>query len=275
VIHYNSPREDKLFMPINCGGMTETLLESELFGHIKGSFTGAIRDKKGLFEVSDQGTVFLDEIAEMSPALQVKFLRVLQEGTFLPVGGTDPRKVDVRIISATNKNLKELVAKGDFREDLYYRLNVIKIALPPLRKRQEDIPLLVEHFIKTMESARKKNIVGVRNDALKYLLNYNWPGNIRELQNVLERAIALASTKYVTREDLPEEIIKRQEKMPYPMDIHHSFEEVKKEYFYRLLTETRGNVTQSAQRAQLDRSTFQRFLKKYHLKASDFKESNP
>lgn len=278
-IHYNSPRKDRPFNPVNCGGFAETLLESQLFGHIKGSFTGAISDRKGVFEVTNHGTIFLDEVAEMSPALQVKLLRVLQEGTFSPVGSTQTRKADVRIISATNKNLKELVTQGKFREDLYYRINVIKVALPPLRERKEDIPMLIDHFIKTAESVRKKKIVGVRSDVLKCLLDYSWPGNIRELQNVIERAIALASSRYITIEDLPEEMIKREKEIPPAIDIHKPYEKAKKdlldpfqrEYLSKMLAETGGNVTNAARLSGLSRRAFQDLLKKHHIKPGNFR----
>ena len=272
-IHYNSLRKNGLFTAINCGGLTESLLESELFGHLKGSFTGATHDKKGLFETADKGTFFLDEIAEMSPALQVKLLRVLQEGTFFPVGATEPRKVDVRIISATNKNLKELLAKGAFREDLYYRLNVIKITLPPLRERKEDIPLLIDHFIKTSRSAKKEEVIGVKENALKALMDYHWPGNIRELQNVIERAIALANSTYITPEDLPEEIVKKAKELSPPIDIHKPYEEMKKdilnsfqkEYLSKLMSETKGNISKASRLAGLSRISFYELLKKHHL----------
>jgi len=272
-IHYNGPRKENPFMAINCGGMTETLLESELFGHIKGSFTGAIRDKKGLFEVTDKGTLFLDEIGEMSPSLQVKLLRVLQEGIFLPVGATEPRKADVRIISATNKNLKELVNQGKIREDLYYRINVIKVALPSLRDRKDDIPLLIDHFLKTFPAAAEKKIKGIRPEAMKMLLNYPWPGNIRELQNVLGRAISLTSAKYITPADLPNEIT--QERLfPVP-NIYKPYEDIKKaiekEYFSKLLTETKGNIAKAAQLAQVNRDTLYEFLKKHNLQPRNFR----
>jgi transcriptional regulator with PAS, ATPase and Fis domain len=295
-IHYNGPRKDKSFMAINCGGMTETLLESELFGHIKGSFTGAIRDKKGLFEVTDKGTLFLDEIGEMSPSLQVKLLRVLQEGIFLPVGATEPRKADVRIISATNKNLKELVSQGKIREDLYYRINVIKVTLPPLRNRKDDIPLLIDHFLKTFPAAAEKNlpdpsergsvradgqagIQGIRTEAMKMLLNYSWPGNIRELQNVLQRAISLAGSRHITPEDLPEELIKKREILP-SIDIHRHYEVAKKnildsfqkEYFSKILVETQGNIREAARQSGISRTALKSLLKKHHLRAGDFKD---
>lgn len=191
-IHYNSPRKDKVFVVQNCSAFNENLLESELFGHVKGSFTGAVKDKKGLFEIANGGTFFLDEIGDMSLAMQVKILRVLQEGTFTPVGATEPKKVDVRIIAATNRNIKEMIAKGEFREDLYYRINVINVSVPPLKDRAEDIPLLVEFFIekhhKETGLAKKK----ISKAVLAKLMEYNWPGNIRELENEIERMIVLA-----------------------------------------------------------------------------------
>ncbi|MFC1524885.1 sigma 54-interacting transcriptional regulator [Planctomycetota bacterium] len=278
-IHYNSSRKDSPLNTVNCGAFVGTLLESEFFGHVKGSFTGAINHKKGVFEVTDHGTLFLDEVAEMSPALQVKLLRVLQEGTFTPVGSTQTRRADVRIISATNKNLKKLVAQGKFREDLYYRLNVIKVSLPSLRDRSEDIPLMVNHFIKTNESARKKKITGVRKDVLKCLLDYDWPGNVRELQNVLERAVSLANSSNISIEDLPEEVIKRERKTIPTINIEKAYEETKrthldsfhKDYLSKILTETKGNVTKAAQLAGISRTALQNILKKYHFKSNHFK----
>ena len=191
-IHYNSARKDKAFIIQNCSAFNDNLLESELFGHMKGSFTGALKDKKGLFEMADKGTFFLDEIGDTSPTMQVKLLRVLQEGTFIPVGSTENRKVDVRIVAATNRNLKEMVEQGTFREDLYYRLNVINLRVPPLRERKEDIPLLAEFFLqKSTENngGAKRNLT---KRALEKLYDYPWPGNVRELQNEMERLVVLA-----------------------------------------------------------------------------------
>lgn len=194
-IHYNSPRKEKVFVTQNCSAFNDNLLDSELFGHVKGSFTGAVKDKKGLFEVADGGTFFLDEIGDTSPSMQVKLLRVIQEGTFIPVGATEPRKVDVRILAATNKDLKDMVEKGTFREDLYYRINVINITVPPLRDRKEDIPLLCEHFLN--RSAAEKNIKPkiLTKRALEKIFDYPWPGNIRELENECERVTVLAGTE--------------------------------------------------------------------------------
>lgn len=190
-IHYNSARKDKQFVIQNCSAFNDNLLESELFGHVKGSFTGATRDKKGLFEMADKGTFFLDEIGDTSPTMQVKLLRVLQEGTFIPVGAIEPKRVDVRIIAATNKNLKQMVEDGTFREDLYYRLNVINLRVPPLRERKEDIPLLVDYFLEKSlnDSGGEKRII--TKSALEKLYDYAWPGNVRELQNEIERLVVL------------------------------------------------------------------------------------
>jgi two-component system response regulator HupR/HoxA len=199
-IHYNSPRKDKPLVIQNCSGLNENLLESELFGHVRGSFTGAISDKKGLFEVADKGTFLLDEIAEMSPLLQVKLLRVLQEGTFTKVGGIIPQKVDVRIIVATNKNLEQLVKEGKFREDLFYRLNVIKVEVPPLRERKEDIPLLVDYFLEKHAAKWQKKNISER--ALEMLLNYDWPGNIRELENEIEKLVLLSGKQDLITKDM-------------------------------------------------------------------------
>ncbi|PIS11232.1 MAG: nitrogen fixation protein NifA [Bdellovibrio sp. CG10_big_fil_rev_8_21_14_0_10_47_8] len=191
-IHYNSSRKDKAFVIQNCSAFNDNLLESELFGHIKGSFTGALKDKKGLFEVADKGTFFLDEIGDTSPQMQVKLLRVLQEGTFTPVGATEQRKVDVRIIAATNRNLKEMVEQGTFREDLYYRLNVINLRVPPLRERKEDIPLLAEFFLQKSTESTGLAKRALTKRALEKLYDYPWPGNVRELQNEMERLVVLS-----------------------------------------------------------------------------------
>lgn len=195
-IHYNSPRKDRVFITQNCSAFNDNLLDSELFGHTKGSFTGAAKDKKGLFEVAHQGTFFLDEIGDMSQAMQVKILRVLQEGTFIPVGAIEPRRVSVRVLAATNRDLKEMVDRGEFREDLYYRINVINVTVPPLRDRKDDIPLLVDTFLDKSAKERgdtKKKILAKR--TLEKLLDYNWPGNVRELENEIERLTVLAGSE--------------------------------------------------------------------------------
>jgi two-component system response regulator PilR (NtrC family) len=203
-VHQNSPRRNKPFVTVNCGAIPEHLLESELFGHMKGSFTGAIANKQGLFELADGGTFFLDEIGEMTPAIQVKLLRVLQEKQFKRVGGTMDIKVDIRIIAASNKDLEKMVAEGAFREDLYYRLNVIPIYIEPLRNRKEDIPLLVDYFLKKYSGELGKVFSQVGPEAMKLLVEYDWPGNVRELENAIERAIALESGSIISSNSLPD-----------------------------------------------------------------------
>jgi len=205
-IHYNGPRKDRPFISVNCGALAETLLESELFGHEKGAFTGAVALKKGRFELADKGTLFLDEVGEMSPQLQVKMLRVLQDKEFERVGGTKSIKVDVRILSASNRNIKAEVANGLFREDLFYRLNVIQLEVPALKDRIEDLPFLIDHFIEKIGvKPRKKTILS--QEVKKVLFNYSWPGNIRELENVIEHALGLSSKNIITLEDLPEHLL--------------------------------------------------------------------
>ncbi|HLE00077.1 MAG TPA: sigma-54 dependent transcriptional regulator [Bdellovibrionota bacterium] len=191
-IHFNSPRKDAQFVTVNCSAFNENLLDSELFGHVKGSFTGAIKDKKGLFEVADKGTLFLDEIGDMSPTMQVKLLRVLQEGTLTPVGGTEQRKVDVRVVAATNKDLKEMIEIGTFREDLYYRINVINLVVPPLRDRKEDIPILLDHFLTRGCKEKHLPLKIFAKRAMEKIFDYPWPGNIRELENEVERLVVLS-----------------------------------------------------------------------------------
>jgi len=202
-IHHNSPRRDKPFIRVNCGAMTTTLLESELFGHVKGSFTGAIRDKEGRFEAANLGTIFLDEIGTMEPPLQVKLLRVLQEREFERVGDTQTVKVDVRVIAATNVDLQEEVAKGNFREDLFYRLNVVGVYLPPLRNRREDIPRLIDHFLDKYNSVNDRKLKRISREMLNILLRYPWPGNVRELENAIERAVVLSNGEDFNEDLLP------------------------------------------------------------------------
>lgn len=201
-VHYNSPRKDKAFIAQNCSAFNDNLLDSELFGHVKGAFTGAVKDKKGLFEVADGGTLFLDEIGDTSLTMQVKLLRVLQEGTFLPVGATSPKKVNVRIIAATNKPLKDMIAKGEFREDLYYRINVINVALPPLRERKEDISLLMEHFLEKKCAEKGYPLKTFSKKCIESMLDYSWAGNIRELENEVERLVVLAGEDNIITPDL-------------------------------------------------------------------------
>ncbi len=209
-IHYNSPRRDKPFVTINCGAIPENLMESELFGHKKGSFTGAVANKIGLFEAANEGTIFLDEIGELTPPIQVKLLRAIQERTFKPVGGTEDVTVDVRIISATNKDLEKEVAAGTFREDLFYRLNVIQIKLPPLRERREDIPILAQHFLEKYAKELGKDIRKISAEAMNLLTAYSYPGNVRELENIIERSVALESSNVILQESLPSFLARRE-----------------------------------------------------------------
>lgn len=201
-IHFNSPRKDAIFMAVNCSAFNDNLLDSELFGHVKGAFTGAIKDKKGFFEVANGGTLFLDEIGDMSLSMQVKLLRVLQEGTFLPVGATQPKKVNVRVLAATNKPLKEIISKGEFREDLYYRINVIGINIPPLRERVEDIPILMDAFLEKKCAEMGHVLKQWAKKTLEKMLDHTWPGNVRELQNEVERLVVLAGDEKMITPDL-------------------------------------------------------------------------
>ncbi|HEU4691983.1 MAG TPA: sigma-54 dependent transcriptional regulator, partial [Vicinamibacterales bacterium] len=208
-VHYNSLRRERPFVALNCGGMPETLLESELFGHMRGAFTGADSNKKGLIEVAEHGTIFLDEIGEMNQTMQVKLLRVLQDRRFRRLGGTEEVQADIRVIAATNQELEKMVAEGRFREDLYYRINVIQVHLPPLRDRRDDVPLLAEHFLAKYAKAADKAVRGISHEALELLSAYAWPGNVRELENVVERAVALEQTALVLPESLPPHVSAR------------------------------------------------------------------
>ena len=269
-IQSNSKRKDNPFIILNCTSINKNLLESELFGHIKGAFTGAIADKKGIFEVADGGTLFLDEIAEMSLATQVKLLRVLEEGTFRSAGSTVEKKVKVRIIAATNKDLKELIEKGRFREDLYYRINVITITLPPLRERKEDIPLLVDYFIK--ESSGKGGEMMVSENALRQLTDYNYPGNVRELRNIIERALTLCENNLITYKDLPQEVVKEAREEQAPSDerkeeltLEDKKEQMERETIVRVLKQVNGNKFKAAKILNISRSTLYAKIEKLRI----------
>lgn len=283
-IHMRSLRSDKPFIVINCAAIPVHLLESELFGHKRGSFTGAVSDKRGLFEEADGGSVFLDEIGEMPPAIQVKLLRVLQEGEIRPVGDVDSRYVDVRLIAATNRNLPVLVKEGSFREDLFYRINVIGITLPPLRDRSDDIPLLAYHFLQLYSSRMKKKINGISVDALQALQNYSWVGNVRELENVIERAVVLANSDSITSKNLPAKVLSESFYLvdeSSGMDIsNYSYREAKdralssfnRAYLSSLLKESKGNISFASERAGMDRSNFKKLIKRYAIDINEFRE---
>jgi len=268
-LHLVSDRRDSSFIAINCAAIPETLLESELFGYEKGAFTGADKSSDGLFRQANGGTIFLDEIGDMPLSLQAKFLRVLQERQFYPLGGKLPVDVDVRVVCATNKNLEEGVKNGSFREDLYYRLHVIPIEIPPLRERKEDIPALVDHFLKKFSKVMHKNITGLTPQAMQKLMIHDWPGNVRELENTLEYAIVMAQEDLI-RDDL---ILKTKEKEPDDLlkSLKDAREDFETEYLTNLLKYTEGNVTKASKIAGKYRADFYNLLKKYQLDPKDFK----
>ncbi|MBM4118529.1 sigma-54-dependent Fis family transcriptional regulator [bacterium] len=267
-IHFMSGRADKPFVGVNCGALPENLLESELFGHVKGSFTGAIRDKEGLFKVAESGTIFLDEVGEGTPALQVKLLRALQEREFLPVGGTSPIKVDVRVLAATNRDLEAEVERGTFRPDLYYRLNVIPLTVPPLRDRREDIPLLVRHFLQRLAEKRNLPIKGVSKEAMELLCGYDWPGNVRELENVLERTVLLEERETLDRDSLPEKLLQDPErgaKSFFEGKPRATLEELEREYLLQVLESTGWQKKKASSILGINASTLYRKIQRYGL----------
>ncbi len=273
-IHYNSPRREKPFVTLNCGAIPESLIESELFGHMKGAFTDAISAKKGLFEVADEGTIFLDEISELPLMMQVKLLRVLQDREFKRVGGTEDIRVDVRIISATNKDLEEAVREKKFREDLFYRLNVIQIKIPSLRDRKEDIPLLAGHFLKKYAEDLGKQITRISPEALRVLIQYDFPGNVRELQNIIERAVALETSHELTASNLNSYI---EEQMPFKrtpidleipnegVDLEKIVEEVERTLLIKALDRTKGIKKKAAELLHINFRSMRYRLEKYGL----------
>lgn len=267
-IHFNSPRKDGPFIKTNCAAITETLLESELFGHEKGAFTGAERRKEGRFVQADGGSLFLDEVSEMSPSMQVKLLQVLQEREIVRVGGETIVPVDVRLIAATNKDLEELIRDGRFREDLYYRLNVVRLEIPPLRERREDIPLLAQHFLEMFTTKNQKPIKGLTPRALDQLIRYDWPGNVRELMNAMERGVVLARSEYLDEEVLPfaaasqapsGEISTTSAKPP----AETTLEQVEKATILQTLEAAGGNKSEAARRLGITRKTLHTKLKQY------------
>jgi len=284
-IHQTSKRKNHPFVVINCAAIPEGLLESELFGHAKGSFTGAYYDKKGLFEEGNHGTVFLDEIGEVPQSIQVKLLRVLQNGEIKPVGGNENKHVDVRIIAATNKELLEMTKVGTFREDLYYRLNVIGINMPSLKERAEDIPLLCQHFLKKYNEKTSKNITGFSIDSMQALQSYHWVGNVRELENTVERSVVLAAEDQIKAKDLPVKILSS---TFYMLDdkeedlTKFSYQDAKtralhifnKTYIKNILHQARGNISVASDRAGMDRSNFKKIVKKYDIDVNEFRKSS-
>lgn len=286
-IHYNSTRKTGAFVAINCGAIPETLMESELFGHEKGAFTGAVERKIGRFQAANNGTLFLDEIGELRPEMQVKLLRVLQDKKFTPVGGTREVKTNTRIIAATNRNLEKMMEEGDFREDLFYRLNVMPIFMPPLRDRSEDIPALAQHFIKKFSKGHGQHIQGISPEALQLLSSYRWPGNIRELENTIERAFIVESGSMITPASLPENILNSRSPSSLPsapsgksatmapsgrLDFDAFKEGMEKEFIISALKANRGRINQTVAQANIPKNTLLRKIRKYAINVKEFSE---
>ena len=263
-------------MAVNCGALSETLLDSELFGHMRGAFTGADSNKKGLIEVAEKGTIFLDEIGEMSPVVQVKLLRVLQERKFRRLGGTEEIDADIRILAATNRDLSKMVADGAFREDLFYRINVIPLRLPSLRERIDDIPLLAEHFVARFAERMHKPITGISGTAMTRLKAYAWPGNIRELENAMERAVALEKTPTILADSLPEQLVEREADPPaaaaaegFPdagFDLERHVQDIEREYIAEALRRAGGVKVKAAELLGMSFRSFRYYTNKYNLK---------
>jgi two-component system response regulator PilR (NtrC family) len=272
-IHRRSPRKSKQFVSINCGALPDELLESELFGHVKGSFTGAVATKKGLFEVADGGTIFLDEIGDTSPAMQIKLLRVLQEREIRRVGGTEQLEVDVRVIAATNQDLEAMVRAKRFREDLFYRINVIAIKMPALREKREDIPVLANHFLAKYTRMMGKKIREISPEAMRQLMDYAWPGNVRELENVIERAVALETTDRILPASFSRDVTARHEPgAPLPValedrgiDLETQLEQLRERFMSEALSRTHGVQTRAAELLGMSFRSFRYFAKKYNL----------
>jgi DNA-binding NtrC family response regulator len=275
-IHYRSPRKDKPFVAINCSALTETLLESELFGHVRGAFTGALANKQGLFEAANGGTIFLDEVGDLPQATQVRLLRVLQEGEVKPVGSNENVKVDVRVLAATNVDLAKAKSTGKFREDLFYRLNVIPVNLPPLRDRPDDVPLLAGHFLSMHAKKSQKKVTGIGPQAMEALTLYKWPGNVRELENVMERAVVLTPNEVLEVEDLPSEMrttaksaadveIYSLAHLPYAEAKRLALRAFERRYLMAIIERNDQNISSAAKAAGIDRSNFRRLLKQYEV----------
>jgi len=262
-IHYNSQRSDRPFVTVDCASLVETLMESELFGHVRGAFTGALQAKRGLFEEADGGTLFLDEVGNLTLSTQAKLLRFLQEYEIKRVGGTENIKVDVRVIAATNQFLEPLVKSGNFREDLFDRLNVVPISLPPLREKKEDIPLLIIHFLQKSSEENRKQISYISPEALDILTQYSWPGNVRELRHTIERAVVLSTQPIILPEDLPKKMLEevKGEEIQFPEELL-PLREVERRYVLKVLRETKGNKKKASEILGIDRTTLYRILEK-------------
>jgi two-component system, NtrC family, response regulator HydG len=267
-IHRNSKRAQKAFMAVNCAALNESLLESELFGHERGSFTGALNQKKGRLEIADGGTIFLDEIGELTPALQVKLLRVLQEREFERVGGTVTLKVDLRVIAATNKNLEEAIEAGEFRQDLYYRLNVVSLEMPPLRERREDIMLLANYFADKYGTRCNRKLKGFSPEARTCLMSYDWPGNVRELENAIERAVVLGTTDLIRPEDLPEAVVEARLSSTSPLRYHEAVTQAKKQIILEAAAQVNGNFAEAARLLGVHPNYLQRLVQNLQIKIS-------
>jgi Nif-specific regulatory protein len=266
-IHRNSKRTQKPFIAVNCAALTETLLESELFGYEKGAFTGAFAQKKGRLEIAEGGTLFLDEIGELSPALQVKLLRVLQEREFERVGGTQSIQVDIRVIAATNKNLEAAIEQGEFRQDLFYRLNVVAFEMPPLRERREDIMLLASYFANKYGPTCNRKLTGISAEARTILTAYDWPGNVRELENAIERAVVLGTTDQILPEDLPENVLEAKSSTRISTDKYHeAVTERKREIILKALEQATGNFTEAARILDLHPNYLHRLIRNLNLR---------
>ena len=273
-IHRNSPRADQPFVAINCAAIPEALLESELFGHEKGAFTGAIGTKKGKLEVAESGTVFLDEIGELPPPMQAKLLRVLQEREFERVGGTRTLKFDARVVAATNRNLEEAIKSGHFRQDLYYRLNVVSTIIPPLRERPDDIPLLAMYFAAKYAERCKRSLKGISSEARSLLMNYSWPGNVRELENAIEHAIVLGLNDEIVVEDLPEALLETRSAQRDSLKYHDRLNQLKKQMILDALSQTKGNYTEAAKSLGLHPNYLHRLIRNLDLKSELKKEGD-
>ena len=276
-IHANSSRSSQPFVPLNCGALPEHLVESEIFGYEKGAFTGANRAKPGLLETAHGGTFFMDEISELPPPLQVKFLRVLEGGRFRRVGSNEEREVDIRLISATNRDLEARVEAEEFREDLFYRINTFTISIPPLKERPDDIPLLASHFLQHYGEQNQTTVQGISPEAMELLQNHEWKGNVRELEHAIEHALVLASEEFIQPEDLPQNVQKTQAREPLPHTYlelpfkeakEHLVEDFERRYIAEVLNKYEGNISRSAAHSGIDRRSLHRLLAKYHIDAS-------